>query len=311
MPDRMWAITSYFNPAGYRRRRRNYRVFRDQLNVPLVAVELSYTGEFELCRDDAEVLIQVRGSDVLWQKERLLNVALSGVPAECRHVAWLDCDIVFERPDWAGAASAILDELPLCQLFRAVYHLAPEARTMKDHAVASHKSFGWALAHSATPQPECVFTNDGFQRGHAWAARRSLLESVGLYDRGIIGGGDKLMAFAAIGRARDVIGQQLYSRAYVADYLEWANAFYGRVLGRVGFVDADLFHLWHGDIRDRRYSKRQSILADHDYDPRTDIALDEAGCWRWNSPKPEMHRRVREYFHSRMEDGRAMTQAAD
>ena len=29
--NELWAITSYFNPTGYRARRRNYRIFRERL----------------------------------------------------------------------------------------------------------------------------------------------------------------------------------------------------------------------------------------------------------------------------------------
>ena len=47
-PDMLWAITSYFNPMQYQRRRANYRLFRKYLRVPLVAVELSYGPDFEL-----------------------------------------------------------------------------------------------------------------------------------------------------------------------------------------------------------------------------------------------------------------------
>ena len=66
----MWAITSYFNPVGYRRRLSNYRTFRADLAVPLVAVELSFDGRFELTDDDADILIQLSGGAVLWQKDR-------------------------------------------------------------------------------------------------------------------------------------------------------------------------------------------------------------------------------------------------
>ncbi len=72
----LWAITSFFNPAGYKNRLSNYHRFRSRLNVPLVAVELSFTGRFELRDSDAEILIQISGADVMWQKERLLNIAL-------------------------------------------------------------------------------------------------------------------------------------------------------------------------------------------------------------------------------------------
>ena len=31
----------------------------------------------------------------MWQKERLLNVALAAVPNNVEDVAWIDCDVVF------------------------------------------------------------------------------------------------------------------------------------------------------------------------------------------------------------------------
>jgi hypothetical protein len=93
-PDDLWAITSYFNPAGYGRRLANYRTFASQLGVPLVTVELAFGGAFELCKDDADTVVQLRGGDVMWQKERLLNVALQSLPPHCKKVLAIDCDIV-------------------------------------------------------------------------------------------------------------------------------------------------------------------------------------------------------------------------
>ena len=72
----MWAITTYFNPVQYKRRLSNYKIFRANLGIPLVTVELSFDGRFELTNRDADILIQISGGAVLWQKERLLNVAL-------------------------------------------------------------------------------------------------------------------------------------------------------------------------------------------------------------------------------------------
>src|SRR5437016_4683011 len=101
IPEGLWGITSYFNPMRYRRRLSNFRLFRKHLNIPLVVVELTYGEVFELHEKDAEVLIQLRGGAVLWQKERLLNVALSALPSSCDKVAWLDCDIIFDDIGWA------------------------------------------------------------------------------------------------------------------------------------------------------------------------------------------------------------------
>jgi len=76
----MLAVTSYFNPMKSRRRLANYRTFRSRLDVPLVTVELAFDGQFELTSGDADHLIQLSGGDIMWQKERLLNIALEAVP---------------------------------------------------------------------------------------------------------------------------------------------------------------------------------------------------------------------------------------
>ena len=100
----LWAVTSYFNPTGSKRRFANYHAFRRALGVPLLAVEWSRDGRFELGESDADIVVQIGGGDLMWQKERLLNIGIGRLPASCREVAWLDCDIVLERFGWAAEA---------------------------------------------------------------------------------------------------------------------------------------------------------------------------------------------------------------
>jgi hypothetical protein len=88
--SQLWAITSFFNPSGYNRRLENYRIFRAHLNIPLIAVELSFDGRFALADSDADIVIRIYGTDVMWQKERLLNIAAARLPDNCRNLAWLD-----------------------------------------------------------------------------------------------------------------------------------------------------------------------------------------------------------------------------
>lgn len=302
-----WAITSYFNPAGYRRRLRNYKIFRERLDVALVTVELSQSATFELAPGDADILIQIRGGDVMWQKERLLNVALAHLPDECAYVAWIDCDLLFAREDWVSAAIRELEGTNLCQLYETACHLRPDTPAGvigREFASVREHSIGYATKRGLTTS--AAATTDGvpgtFKRGLAWCARRELLNAHGFYDRSIIGNGDRLLAFAATGQLEDVIANLLMSPAHAEDYRRWAAGFRSDA-GRLGCIGGDIFHLWHGDLRRRRYTARHQILRDFDYDPSADIALDGAGAWRWNSPKFEMHRRVSEYFNERREDG--------
>ena len=112
-----WAITTYFNLTNGMRRRNNYHCFRRNISLPLLTVEWHPESSFQLAAGDADVLLQVGGGDLMWQKERLLSLALAALPAHVKYVAWLDCDVVFEKPDWAPEAKALLDRKCAIQLF--------------------------------------------------------------------------------------------------------------------------------------------------------------------------------------------------
>ena len=123
----MWALTTYFNPVRYKRRLSNYRIFRSNLHIPLVTVELSFDGQFELTKNDADVLIQLSGGAVLWQKERLLNIAINSFPSDVKNIAWLDCDIYLVRNDWVEEAERQLNEqYNIVQLFSKAIYLNKE-----------------------------------------------------------------------------------------------------------------------------------------------------------------------------------------
>jgi hypothetical protein len=304
---RFWGITCYFNPVGYRRKLPNYRLFRQRLTIPLLTIEFSPTGTFELSAGDADILVQVRDGDVMWQKERLLNLGATRLPLECDHVAWLDCDIIFERSDWAPAAIEELKRSSLCQLFRTIHQLrpgtAPEA-IGPGASYVSHESAGSAAASGLTIPVARSTTQapNPYRRGHAWCARRDLIARHGLYDCNILGGGDNMILFAVTGQAEEFLARGNISAAHAGHYRDWLLRFRGDAKG-IGCIEGDLYHLWHGDLEKRRYFVRGEILSSAGYDPATDIVLSPDGCWRWNSLKVNMHRRVREYFEEREEDG--------
>ena len=128
--DTLWAITCLFNPCGYRSRLRNYRVFRAHLPLPLVTVELAFDDRpFELDASDAERLVQIRGGDRMWQKERLLNVALQHLPHDCDKVVWTDCDTVFPEPEWPKRVGRSLDTFRMVQVFSELIDLQSASNT--------------------------------------------------------------------------------------------------------------------------------------------------------------------------------------
>jgi hypothetical protein len=309
-PDsQLWAISCFFNPVGSQRRLQNYRRFRRHLNVPLLTVELSFQDRFELREGDAETLVRLQGQDVLWQKERLLNVALQHLPGACDKVAWLDCDVLFDREDWAVQADGLLVQFPLVQLFSQLVHLGPDGFLEEVPPTSARRislAYRWAtrtipgdlfLRPEATSQQRC-------NCGMAWAGRRSVLEKHGLYDALVLGMGDKVIAAAAVGRFEDAVVAHRMNAPQAEHYLRWAVPFHEEIRGQVGYREGTVYHLWHGDLADRRYVERYDGFEVYDFDPGSDLVIDPAGCWRWNSAKPQMHRHVAQYFRGRYEDGR-------
>jgi hypothetical protein len=307
----LWAITCYFNPAGYDRRLSNYRLFRAHLGVPLVTVELSYGARGELGPGDADILVQRQGLDVMWQKERLLNLALAALPADCRAVAWLDADLLFADAGWAARATRLLDDVTLVQLFRQARYLGRDWTPGQSPETATaliRPSVAWGVESGLTP--DACFTHPSpaerpgtFTPGLAWAGRRDLLQRRRLFDANVIGGGDRAVACAAYGCFDHEIEYHFLNERQRRYYLAWAVPFHGECGASVTSLDGEVYHLWHGDVRDRSFGSRHADFRGFRFDPSRDIALDEGGCWRWNSEKPEMHRYVRRYFASRREDG--------
>lgn len=316
--DGLWAITSYFNPLGYGSRLKNYRVFREHLDVPLLTVEQQFPGCFELAESDAEILVQIPTDDVLWQKERLLNLAVESLPPECKYVVWLDCDIIFSRDDWMSEAVNKLDDYVMVQLFSRTLYLPAEVDYSADletqsylerRSTASGILDGSVEANPLGPGLE-VLKKHGmgsqFSNGHAWIMRRELLQVVGFYEAMVVGGGDYVFLQAALGKfevVRDSHGWTDPNSPQYRHFLSWAKPFFEIVQGRIGNVTGDIFNLWHGELTNRSYLPRHEILTSHQFDPDLDITIDDHGSLRWNSDKPELHQLVRDYFKGRQEDG--------
>jgi hypothetical protein len=307
MDSRIWGITVYFNPVGYRRRRENYRVFRQRLRIPLLAIELAYGSEFDLDEGDADILVQLRGRDVLWQKERLMNLALQALPAACRRVVCVDCDVVFEAGDWLDETNALLDRFLFVQPFSHLHRMPPDWSPDEARPVAAEvlRTPAFLIA-SGVPLASCMGTPAEELKcstGSALATHRELMEAHSFYDACIIGGGDSAIVRAAYGCFDDAMRLQHMNSRRREHYMAWARPFHEAVHGSMASVNGDLLHLWHGTPQDRRYRRRNETLEPFEFDPYEDIALDDNGAWRWNSDKPAMHAFVRDYFTSRKEDG--------
>jgi len=298
-PHNLWAITAFFDSTGGRQRLDNYRIFRERLakqGVPLLTVECAFGRRpFQLTTADADILVQVRSRSFLWQKERLLNIALKHLPNSCHAVAWLDSDVIFDRDDWAAAAEKLLSDCSgynVIQLFSEACFLekgeSPDTAVAEGSERRQQESFASYYCREQRRIPD--YSKAG---GLAWAARREVLESVGFYDRAVIGGADWVMVKAFLG---------------LSDFNQ-ASRFWSRqaallVAGKISCLPGKISHLFHGSQKRRLYNDRERILKDREFNPAWDLCLNNDGCWEWADDVPRALRRdVHNYFRLRHEEG--------
>ena len=307
----MLTLTSYFNPMKSQRRLANYRTFRSRLDTPLFTVELSFEGYFELTPADADHLIQLSGGDVMWQKERLLNIALGAVPDDVENVAWIDCDVVFGSRNWPQAATEALKSDNIIQLFSEVRYLdrfstdklkfdgIPElVRSSAGSRLSKGDFKNVCLVKPVSPDaPKVIWPANGF----AFAAKKSVICERKLYDYGVLGVNDILFLCAIYGEFELAMERLKHNKMQRQHYLHWARLAQESFGGRVGYIPGTIYHLWHGDLSNRNYMGRHELLAA--FDPYTDIQHAPNGAWLWRDPQSELARNVRDYFRSRKEDG--------
>lgn len=329
-----WAITAYFNTAGWSSRLENYHLFRQALNIPLLTVEWSPHGDFRLGKGDADCLVQLAGGDLMWQKERLLNIALASLPDHVKYVAWLDCDLMFVEAHWSEQARGALQDHPFIQPFRDIHYLDDE--TTRLLAGSNHPPLQEIIRRSGLPLRHSFATlyerlGEGvvaqdlairFKRqnpfesynvmlrpayGHAWAARRDLLANIGFYDRCVLGGGDLFLCYGLIGKADALVANHLgIGWDYYTggdSYQKWAEQASSSCRGMLASTNSTLAHLYHGELGNRQYKSRIDGLAAFGLDLDRDLSTSDGMPWSWARQRAELNAYFRQYMQNRREDG--------
>jgi len=281
-------VASYFNPCNFKLRRDNYLKFFEKLG------EFSrYLTTVELAFDDAKFHLEAlpnrlafRSPHIMWQKEALLNIGINKAIADgYEYIVWLDADIEFHNDGWYDQLELACSQHALIQVFETIKrHDDSDAFTVMKGTAAS-------------------IGNSSPATGFGWGARASVLREVNLYSNLIIGGGDTLIYAAGNGVLREWLHKRRYSLAHIEDIVSWSNKWYSHIQGDVGFAKNRIDTFYHGDLKNRNYLNRHELLLYNEFNPSVDIRIGEDGVIQWVSDKLDMHKRLRDYFADRQEDG--------
>lgn len=301
--DEAWIISCYYNPLGFRSRRRNFDIFRVQLErsgVRHLIIECAFGGE-EFVLSGANI-IKLRARDVLWQKERLLNLAERLLPRDARYVIWLDADILFQNPKWIKQTVKTLQNTVICQPFSRCVRLFPGQLQPSAENTEIWESFAFVVNSNPIKGASDNFDLHG-HTGFAWAARREIFSEIGLYDRAIAGTADHLMAHAALNQINHpCIERAFFSDAIKEHFGRWGKKFNQIVQNKIGFVEGEVWHLWHGELKNRRYLDRTRELSRLGFDPLTDLIINEHGLFEFAAHREDLRLWMTNYFRQRLED---------
>lgn len=276
-------ITFHFNPAKRQRLCDTYAEWAAAIGHPHQCYELAF-GKPEI---PGSVAISGKRSNCLWQKERLINLAIERLQTEMEYVAWIDHDLLFENPHWLDIGIDMLrSRCDVVQLFSEVAYQDQSGGIIQRRrgSVASLQTTG-DIGDTAP--------------GGAWMARVDWLRSVGgLYDRNICGGGDATFLHAVTKCKTTYIDRQ--APRLRDDCLAYAE----RVSASVGYVPGAVRHLWHGDRANRQYLSRDEILVAADFDPVRHLRINADGIWELTEAAPAgLADQIAEYFANRRDDG--------
>lgn len=299
--DDLAIVTCHFNFGNFDTGRRNLLRFVRQMErdgVRVYGVEAHFEDERPLTAHlPGWRQIALTSRQALWHKETLLNIAVNElVPSHIDNLIFMDADLWYDTPGWAEKVVGGLKLQPVVQPFETAVW------TGRDGHEVRHKSSS-AVAGLHDWAGHC---------GFAWAMRRDVFNNIGgLFDLGVLGGGDHMLAFACLyeNPMEEMLKLEILSTVTLDMggsakqlYADWAAKVYSWTSGELGWINANLYHEWHGDLIHRQYHDRGRILSGLQLE--RDLERLPNGTWSW-SPycDPNRMTAVRNYFLNRQENG--------
>jgi hypothetical protein len=298
--EKLNVIVVISNPCLYARRYILFKEFvkrleEEETNVNIYMVELAYGDEKFIVTDkNNQNHLQIRTETPIWHKENMINLGVKKLlPKNYKAFAWIDADIEFESSTWALDTLKILNGCKdVVQLFSHAVDMSKEETNLN-----IFNSFGYCFTNKKAYTSKGI---DYWHPGYAWAMTRKAYEQIGgLYEQGVLGSGDNVMALSFINKCKGFLNKE-YSADYnqsMLDFQEKAKKL------RLGYTPGIIRHHYHGTKQNRKYTERWKILMKHQYSPHLHLTHDAYGILIPSDAFPnEFKDDIFMYFKERKED---------
>ena len=240
-------------------------------------------------------------ASIIWQKEALLNAAVARLPGAIKYVVIIDADVLIDDENWLEKLKESLENHSIVQPWKRGIFLNADG---EEQGLMASCGYGDSLDDPRASNFRV------YHPGLIWAFRRNFWTiGPGLFDLCPVGTGDVLLANALISSTPneiDATNQMLSEkmRQWENDLSTWIRD------ERIGYVDADIKTLYHGEFKNRKYASRVELAKD--FDPSTDLKPRTGpGPIEWSDyareNKAAMIQGIAGYFNARLEDGDTWT----
>ena len=298
--DKLNIIVVISNPCLYATRYILFKEFIKRLeeeeeNVRIYVVELIYKNQTFIITDKTNKNhLQIKTDIPIWHKENMINLGVKYLlPKNYKAFAWIDADIEFDNNSWALDTLKILNgSKDVVQLFSHCVDMDKNGNNLN-----IYNSFGYSYNKN---KKYAIKSKDFWHPGYAWAITRTAYERIGgIYDKGILGSGDSIMALSFINKCKDIQNVN-----YTEDYNNSMNLFQNNAkMLRLGYTPGIIRHYFHGSKINRNYTERWKILMEHNYSPIKHLTYDKIGILIPTKELPEKFiTDIYNYFIERKED---------
>jgi len=271
------------------------RIEEEEEYVNLFIVELVYKDQkFIITNNGNKNHLQLNTNTPIWHKENMVNLGVKYLlPPNWKAFAWIDADVEFESSTWA------LDTLKILNGCKDVVQLFSHCVDMNKDETSANIFNGFGFCFNKNKK----FTRNGLDYWHpgfAWAITRKAYEKIGgLYDKGVLGSGDNIMALSFINKC-EYMNNCEYSNDYNESMLEFQKK--AKSL-RLGYTPGVIRHHFHGSKKNRKYTERWHLLIEHYYSPFNHLKYNEIGLLVPTQHFTEEFKNdIMDYFRERKED---------
>jgi hypothetical protein len=298
--EKLNVIIVISNPCLYAKRYILLKEFvkrfeEEEPNVNLFIVEMIYSNQkFIVTSKNNKNHLQLKSSVPIWHKENMINLGVKYLlPKDYKAFAWIDADIEFDNNSWAKDTLKILNGCKdIVQIFSHCLDMDDEKNNLN-----IFNGFGYSFNKNKK------YTTKGINYWHpgfAWAITRKAYEKLGgLYDKGVLGSGDSIMALSLINNSKSMNNDN-YHDDYNNSMLDYQQK---AISLRLGYTPGIIRHYYHGSKQNRQYTERWKILMKHKFSPTIHLTYDDKGILIPTEYfSEEFKEDIMNYFRERKED---------